>query len=175
MAQQKTTVTSESKTKPKAKVQTNGMPVGTPVAEERKSGAQALQVVDVAVGAVPTTADAVKSTVEKARDAEARSQELETLQHQVQNLLDSSTRPAQVETLKKRFTEQVEKAETRGGKVRRQVTDQVVAEARKARERVNSRVEPVYKQRVEPVYKERVEPVYKERIEPTVKKVRERV
>ncbi|MGZ5359154.1 MAG: hypothetical protein ACXWZW_00245 [Solirubrobacterales bacterium] len=168
-------MTSESKTKPKAKVQTNGMPVGTPVAEERKSGAQALQVVDVAVGAVPTAADAVKGTVEKARDAEARSQELETLQHQVQNLLDSSTRPAQVETLKKRFTEQVEKAETRGGKVRRQVTDQVVAEARKARERVNSRVEPVYKQRVEPVYKERVEPVYKERIEPTVKKVRERV
>ncbi len=171
MAQQKTTVTSESKTKPKAKAQTNG----TPVAEERKSGAQALQVVDVAVGAVPTTADAVKSTVEKARDAEARSQELETLQHQVQNLLDSSTRPAQVETLKKRFTEQVEKAETRGGKVRRQVTDQVVAEARKARERVNSRVEPVYKQRVEPVVKERIEPVYKKRVEPTVKKVRERV
>ena len=33
MAQQKTTVTSESKTKPKAKAQTNG----TPVAEERKS------------------------------------------------------------------------------------------------------------------------------------------
>jgi hypothetical protein len=155
MAQQKTTVTSESKTRPKARAQTNG----TPVAEERKSGTQALQVVDVAVGAVPTTADAVKSTVEKARDAEARSQELETLQHQVQNLLDSSTRPAQVETLKKRFTEQVEKAETRGGKVRRQVTDQVVAEARKARERVNSRVEPVYKKRVEP----------------TVKKVRERV
>ena len=89
MAQQKTTVTSESKTKPKARAQTNG----TPVAEERKSSAQALQVVDVAVGAVPTTADAVKSTVEKARDAEARSQELETLQHQVQNLLDSSTRP----------------------------------------------------------------------------------
>lgn len=155
MAQQKTTVTSESKTKPKAKAPTNG----TPVAEERKSGAQALQVVDVAVGTVPTAADAVKSTVDKARDAEARSQELETLQHQVQNLLDSSTRPAQVETLKKRFTEQVEKAETRGGKVRRQVTDQVVAEARKARERVNSRVEPVYKKRVEP----------------TVKKVRERV
>ena len=51
--------------------------------------------------------------------------------------------------------------------MRRQVTDQVVAEARKARERVNSRVEPVYKQRVEPVYKKRVEP--------TVKKVRERV
>lgn len=167
MAQQKT-VTSESKTKTKA--QSNGAP-----AAERKPASPALQVVDVAVGAVPTAADAVKVTVDKARDAESRSQELETLQHQVQNLLDSSTRPAQVETLKKRFTEQVEKAETRGGDLRRQVTDQVVAEARKARERVNSRVEPVYKQRVEPVYKQRVEPVYKERIEPTVKKVRERV
>ncbi|HET8976200.1 MAG TPA: hypothetical protein VFN15_06190 [Solirubrobacterales bacterium] len=143
---------------------------GTP-AEARKPSGQALQVVDVAVGAVPTAADAVKQTVEKVRDTEARNQELETLQHQVQNLLDSNTRPAQVETLKRRFSDQVEKAETRGGDVRRQVTDQVVAEARKARQRV----EPVYRERVEPVYKQRVEPVYKQRIEPTVKKVRERV
>ena len=70
-----------------------------------------------------------------------------------------------VETLKKRFTEQVEKAETRGGKVRRQVTDRGRPEARSTR--ASARVEPVYKQRVEPVYKKRVEP--------TVKKVRERV
>jgi hypothetical protein len=138
-------------------------------ATEDKS--QALQVVDVAVGAVPTAADAVKHTADQLRDAEARNQEFETLQHQVQNLLDSKTRPAQVETLKKRLTDQVEKAEAKGTEVRRQVTDQVVTEARKAR----TRVEPLYKERVEPVYKQRFEPVYRQRIEPTVKKVRERV
>ena len=143
----------------------------TQKAATAESKSQALQAVDVAVGAVPTAADAVKHTAEQLRDAEARNQEFETLQHQVQNLLDSKTRPAQVETLKKRLTDQVEKAEAKGTEVRRQVTDQVVTEARKAR----TRVEPLYKERVEPVYKQRFEPVYRQRIEPTVKKVRERV
>lgn len=153
----------------------------------RKPSEQALQVVDIAVGAVPVTADAVRSSVEQLRDPKARSQELETLQHQVNNLLDSNTRTAQVETFKKRFTSELEKAETRGGDVRRQVTDQVVEQARKARDRVEpvyrdrvepvvkDRVEPVYKQRVEPVVKDRVEPVYKQRVEPAVKRVRERI
>ena len=155
----------------KTKTTTTATRNGAAAKPKKPANGQALQVVDVAVGAVPTAADAVKHTVEQLRDAEARNQELETLQHQVQNLLDSNTRPAQVETLKKRFSDQVDKAEARGAEVRRQVTDQVVAEARKARERV----EPVYRERVEPVYKQRVEPVYRQRIEPTVKKVRERV
>jgi hypothetical protein len=137
----------------------------------RKPSEQALQVVDVAVGVVPEAADAVSKTVDQLRDPEARSQELQTLQNRVNNLRDSSTRDAQVETLKQSFLAEVDKAEARGGEIRRQVTDQIVEQARKARDRV----EPVYRERVEPVYKERVEPVYKERVEPTVKKVRERV
>ena len=153
----------------------------------RKPSEQALQVVDVAVGAVPVAAENVRRTVEQLLDTETRNQELETLQHRVSNLRDANTRPAQVETLRKRLTDEIEKAETRGGDVRRQVTDQVVEQARKARERVEpvyrDRVEPVYKDRVEPVYKERfepvvkerVEPVYKQRVEPTVKRVRERI
>jgi hypothetical protein len=148
-------------------------------ATARRPSEQALQLVDVAVGAVPVAAENVRRTVEQLLDAEARSQELETLQHRVNNLRDGATRPAQVETLKKRLTDQVEKAEAKGTEVRRQVTDQVVTEARKARTRVEplykERVEPVYKQRVEPVVKERVEPVYRDRVEPTVKRVRERI
>ena len=149
------------------------------VAAARKPSEQALQVMDVAVGAVPEAADAVTKTVDQLRDPEARSQELQTLQNQVNNLRDSSTRDAQIETLKQRLTTEIEKAEVRGGDIRRQVTDQVVEQARKARDRVEpvyrDRVEPTVKKRVEPVYRERVEPVYKERVEPTVKRVRERV
>ena len=152
---------------------TNGVATG------RKPSEQALQVVDVAVGAVPEAADAFTKTVDQLRDPEARSQELQTLQNQVNNLRDSSTRDAQVETLKQRLTAEIEKAEARGGDIRRQVTDQIVEQARKARDQLEpvyrERVEPVYKERVEPTVKKRVEPVYKERVEPTVKKVRERV
>ena len=168
------------------------MPDKTEVAQNgtapaRRPSEQALQVVDVAVGAVPVAAENVRRTVEQLLDSEARSQELETLQHRVSNLRDEATRPAQVETLKRKLTSEVEKAETRGGDVRRQVTDQVVEQARKARKRVEpvyrDRVEPVYKQRVqpvvkervEPVYKQRVQPVYRQRVEPTVKRVRERI
>jgi hypothetical protein len=145
----------------------------------RKPSDQALQVVDVAVGAVPVAAENVRRTVEQLLDTQGREQELETLQHRVNNLRDANTRPAQVETLKRLFNTEVEKAETRGGEVRRQVTDQFVEQARKARERVEpvyrDRVEPVVKERVEPVYKQRFEPVYKQRVEPTVKRVRERI
>jgi cation transport regulator ChaC len=129
----------------------------------RKPSEQALQVVDVAVGAVPQGADAVTKTVEQLRDPEQRSQELQSLQNRVNNLRDSSTRDAQIETLKQNISDEIEKAQARGGDIRRQVTDQIVEQARKAREQL------------EPVYRERVEPVYKERVEPTVKKVRERV
>ena len=125
----------------------------------RKPSEQALQAVDVAVGTVPTVADAVRRTADTWRDSESRSRE--------------------IETLRSRLGTELEKAEARGGDVRRQVTDQLIGRARQARERVEpvykERVEPVYRERVEPIVKERVEPVYRERLEPTVKRVRERI
>jgi len=140
---------------------------------------QALQVVDVAVGAVPYTADTVSKTVETWRNPETRSSEIETIQNTVSSLRDSKTRSKEIDVLRKRLAAEIEKAESRGGDVRKQVTDQLVGQARKARERVEpvyrERVEPVVKERVEPVYKRRFEPVYKQRVEPAVKKVRERL
>ena len=154
---------------------------------ERKPSEQALQVMDRAVGAVPVVAELVRETVNQLSKPETREQELQTVQHQVKNLRDPEARPAQVETFKKRLNSDLERAEAKGADIRRQVTDRVVEEARKARERVEpvyrdrvepvvkERVEPVYKQRVEPVVRERVEPVYRERVEPTVRRVRERI
>ena len=144
---------------------------------------QALQAVDVTVGAPAVAVETAKRTLEQLRDSQGRTQEIELLQNRVNNLRDPNTRPAQVETLKQLLNAELEKAEKRGGDIRRQVTDQVVEQARKARERVEpvyrDRVEPtvkpLYKDRVEPVVKDRVEPVYRERVEPTVKKVRERI
>ena len=155
----------------------------TSVTPDRKPSDQALQVVDVAVGAAPLAVENAKRTVEQLRDSQARTEEIELLQNRVNNLRDPNTRPAQVETLKQLVTAEIDKAEKRGSDVRRQVTDQVVEQARKARERVEpvykDRVEPVvkpvYTDRVKPVYKDRVEPVYKDRVEPTVKRVRERI
>ena len=156
----------ESKTKNQTKAPTNQTKATTnqtrvagEASAQRKPADQALQVVDVAVGAVPEAADAVTKTVDQMRDAEARSQELKSLQNRVSNLRDPNTREAQVETLKKSLLVEIEKAEARGGDIRRQVTDQVVEQARKARERV------------EPVYRDRVEPLYRDRVSPTVKKV----
>ncbi|HEY3193558.1 MAG TPA: hypothetical protein VGJ61_12290 [Solirubrobacterales bacterium] len=137
----------------------------------RKPSEQALQAVDVAVGAVPTVAEAVRNTADTWRKSETRSQEIETLQKRVQTLRDAEGRTSEIEALRKRLGSELEKAEAKGGDVRRQVTDQLIGQARKARERV----EPVYRERVEPVVKERVEPVYRERVEPAVKKVRERI
>ena len=167
-----------SKKKTKTEVSENGA---------RRPSEQALQLVDLAVGSVPVAAENVRRTVEQLLDSETRSQELDTLQHRVSNLRDEATRPAQVETLKQRLNGEIEKAQTRGGEVRKQVTDQLVARARQARERVEpvyrdrvepvvkERVEPVYRERVEPVVRERVQPVYRNRVEPTVKRVRERI
>ena len=169
-----------SKKKSKTEVSENG-------ATARRPSEQALQLVDLAVGSVPVAADNVRRTVEQLLDSDTRSQELDTLQHRVSNLRDEATRPAQVETLRRRLNGEIEKAQTRGGEVRKQVTDQLVARARQARERVEpvyrdrvepvvkERVEPVYRQRVEPVVRERVQPVYRDRVEPTVKRVRERI
>jgi hypothetical protein len=129
----------------------------------RKPSEQALQAVDVAVGAVPTVADSVRSTADTWRNSETRTHEIETLQKRVSTLRDPEGRSTEIESLRKRLGAEIEKAEAKGGDVRRQVTDQLVGQARKARERV------------EPVYRERVEPVYRDRIEPTVKRVRERI
>ena len=172
------TTQTNTKTKVKStKVNSTGTSTGT--TQGRKTSGQALQVVDVAVGAVPEAADAVTRTVDQLRDSESRSQELKALQHRVNNLRDSNTREAQIETFRKNIAAEIEKAEARGGEIRKQMTDQVVAQARKARDQFEpvyrERVEPTVKKRVEPVYRERVEPVYKERVEPTVKKALDRV
>jgi hypothetical protein len=146
---------------------------------ERKPADQALQVVDVAVGTPPTVAESVRNTAEVWTNSETRSKEIETLQKRVRNLRDAQGRTSEIESLRKRLGAEIEKAEAKGGDVRRQVTDQLIGRARKARERVEpvyrERVEPVYKERVEPIVKERFEPVYRERVEPTVKRVRERI
>jgi hypothetical protein len=153
----------------------------------RKPSEQALQAVDVAVGAVPTVAENVRTTAETWTNSETRSQEIETLQKRVQTLRDPKTRTTEIDSLRERLSAELQKAETKGGDVRRQVTDQLVGQARKARQRVEpvyrervepvvkERVEPVYRERVQPVVKERVEPIYRDRVEPAVKKVRERI
>jgi len=169
--------TKTKKTEEKTEVTSNG----------RKPSEQALQAVDVAVGAVPTVAETARTTAETWTNSETRSQEIETLQKRVQNLRDPKARTTELESFRERLSAELQKAETKGGDVRRQVTDQLVGQARKARERVEpvyrdrvepvvkERVEPVYRERVEPVVKERVEPIYRDRVEPAVKKVRERI
>jgi hypothetical protein len=153
----------------------------------RKPSEQALQAVDVDIGAAPTVAENVRTTAETWTNSESRSQEIETLQKRVQSFRDSETRNAELESLRVRLSSELQKAETKGGDVRRQVTEQLIGQARKARERVEpvyrdrvepvvkERVEPVYRERVQPVVKERVEPIYRDRVEPAVKKVRERI
>ena len=167
----------KSNTEVKTEVTSNG----------RKPSEQATRAMDVAVGAVPTVAEAVRTTAETWTNSETRSQEIETLQKRVQSLRDPQGRTTEIDSLRERLGSEIEKAETKGGDVRRQVTEQLIGQARKARERVEpvyrdrvepvvrERVEPVYRDRVEPVYKQRVEPIYRDRVEPAVKKVRERI
>jgi len=125
------------------------------ITDGRKPSEQALQAVDVAFGAVPTVAEAVRNTADTWRNPETRSQEIETLQKRVSTLREAEARTSEIETLRRRLGSELEKAETKGGDVRRQVTEQLIGQARKARERV--------------------EPVYRERVEPTVKRVRQRI
>ncbi len=153
----------------------------------RKPSEQALQAVDVTIGAVPTVAENVRTTAETWTNSETRSKEIETLQKRVQTLRDPKARTTEIDSLRERLSAELQKAEAKGGDVRRQVTEQLVGQARKARERVEpvyrdrvepvvkERVEPVYRERVEPVVKERVEPIYRDRVEPAVKRVRERI
>jgi hypothetical protein len=172
---------------PQKTAKTNTTQKTTATADGRKPSEQALQAVDVAVGAWPTAAEAVSETAETWRNSETRSQEIETLKKRVTNLRDGESRTAEIDALRERLGQEIQKAEAKGGDVRRQVSDQLVGQARKARERVEpvyrervepvvkERVEPVYKKRVEPLVKEHVEPVYRKRFEPTVKKVAERI
>jgi hypothetical protein len=142
-----------TKTSTKSQTQTQTKTAAT--TDGRKPSEQALQAVDVAIGAGPTVAENVRTTAETWTNSEARSQEVDALQKRVQTLRNSKGRKSEIETLRKRLASELEKAEAKGGDVRRQVTDQLVGRARKARQRV--------------------EPVYRERVEPAVKKVRERV
>jgi hypothetical protein len=170
-----------SKTTKKTEVKTEATTNG------RKPSEQALQAFDVAIGAGPTVAENVRTTAETWTNSETRSQELETLQKRVQSIRDPKARTTELESLRERLSTELQKAEAKGGDVRRQVTDQLIGQARKARERVEpvyrdrvepvvkERVEPVYRERVQPVVKERVEPIYRDRVEPAVKKVRERI
>jgi hypothetical protein len=163
---------------PKTKTKTDEKTTTT-AAKTRKPSEQALQVVDVSIGVVPTVAENVSNTADTWRKSETRTQEIETLQKRVKSLRDPKARTSEIDALRQRLGSELEKAEAKGGDVRRQVTEQLIGQARKARERVEpvyrDRVEPVVKERVEPVYKERVEPVYRERVEPVVKRVRERI
>ena len=144
-----------TKTSTKTKSQTQTQTKTAATTDGRRPSEQALQAVDVAIGAGPTVAENVRTTAETWTNSEARSQEVDALQKRVQTLRNSKGRKSEIETLRKRLAAELEKAEAKGGDVRRQVTDQLVGRARKARERV--------------------EPVYRERVEPAVKKVVERV
>ena len=102
----------------------------------RKQSGQALQVVDVSIGVVPTVAENVRGTADTWRKSETRSRELETLQKRVKSLRDRQSRTSEIDALRKRLGSELEKAEAKGGDVRRQVTEQLVGQARKARHRV---------------------------------------
>jgi hypothetical protein len=172
-------------TKTKTKTKTEDQTTAT--TDGRKPSEQALQVVDVTIGAGPTVAEAVRDTADTWRNSETRSQEIDALQKRVQTLRDPKARTSEIESLRKRLGSELEKAEAKGGDVRRQVTDQLIGQARRARDRVEpvyrdrvepivkDRVEPVYRERFEPVVKDRVEPIYRDRVEPAVKRVRERI
>jgi hypothetical protein len=167
--------TKTSKTSKTAKTETHRQAT----TNDRKPSDQALQAVDVAIGAGPTVAETVRTTAETWTKSETRSEEIDALQKRVQTLRNAQGRKSEIESLRKRLAAELEKAEAKGGDVRRQVTDQLIGQARKARDRVEpvvkERVEPVYKERFEPIVKERFEPVYRQRVEPAVKRVRERV
>jgi hypothetical protein len=143
--------TKTSKTSKTAKTETNRQAT----TNDRKPSDQALQAVDVAIGAGPTVAETVRTTAETWTKSETRSEEIDALQKRVQTLRNAQGRKSEIESLRKRLAAELEKAEAKGGDVRRQVTDQLIGQARKARDRV--------------------EPVVKERVEPAVKRVRERV
>ena len=138
------------KTKSKTSQKTTSTQTGRKTATSgRKPSDQALQVVDVSIGAAPTVAENVRDTADTWRKHESRTREIETLQKRVKRLRSRQTRTREIDALRQRLGSELEKAESKGGDVRRQVTEQLIGRARKARERV----EPVYRDRFEPVVK----------------------
>jgi hypothetical protein len=129
----KTSTKSQTQTRTKTAATTDG----------RRPSEQALQAVDVAIGAGPTVAENARTTAETWTNSEARSREFDALQKRVQTLRNSKGRKSEIKTLRKRLVSELEKAEAKGGDVRRQVTDQLVGRARKARERVQPAVKKV--------------------------------
>src|SRR3954452_16338977 len=107
----------------KTEEKTSGTTTTSTTTGGRKPSEQALQAVDVAVGAVPTVAENARTTAETWTNSEKRSQEIETLQNRVKNLRDSKARTTEFESLRERLSSELQKAETKGGDVRRQVTD----------------------------------------------------
>ena len=83
------------------------------ITDGRKPSEQALQAVDVAFGAVPTVAEAVRNTADTWRNPETRSQEIETLQKRVSTLREAEARTSEIESLRRRLGSELEKAETR--------------------------------------------------------------
>ena len=130
-------------TKTSTKTQTQTQTKTAATTDGRKPSEQALQAVDVAIGAGPTVAENVRTTAETWTNSEARSQEVDALQKRVQTLRNSKGRKSEIETLRKRLASELERAEAKGGDVRRQVTDQLVGRARKARGRVEPAVKKV--------------------------------
>ena|SRR5436190_10590298 len=128
-----------TKTKTKTTTEQKTATTGT----SRKPSDQALQAVDVSIGVVPTVADNVRGTAETWRKPETRSQRIETLQKRVKNFRDPEARTSEIKALRKRLGSELEKAEAKGGDVRRQVTEQLIGQARKARERVEPTVNRV--------------------------------
>ena len=73
---------------------------------------QALQAVDVAVGAGPTVAEAVRNTA-KPGPTRTHSQEIEALQKHVQTLHDRKARTTKIESLQKHPGGELERPRTR--------------------------------------------------------------
>ena len=84
---------------------------------------QALQAVDVAVGASARVADVVNKAIEPLRKPDTREQELKTRREQVEKL--------------------VKESQARGTKIRRQVTHEVSERTKPARERAQTELKRV--------------------------------
>src|SRR5215210_4966611 len=96
----KTTTTTKPKTQSKT--------AQTAQASGRKPSEQALQVVDVSIGVVPTVAENVRDTAETWRKPETRTQEIETLQKRVKSLRDPKARTTEIDALRQRLGNELE-------------------------------------------------------------------
>jgi prefoldin subunit 5 len=87
------------------------------------SSNQALQAVDVAVGASARVADVVTKAIEPLRKPDTREKELKTRREQLEQV--------------------VREAQTRGTKIRRQVTQEVTERTKPARDRAQTELKRV--------------------------------